>query len=189
VDDDVVLGRLGLLDGDDGVGAVRHGRTGRDPDGRAGRDLDLDHPAGHLVADHLPPGRAVGGHHGKAVHRRGREGWVILRRHQILGQDAPDRLRDRHPLDVERSCVAENGRSRLVRRAHPVELCVGKDGGRVRVAGLVQRLTPTGTGRPVLAQLYTPRPVPARRPGVSMSHISTFFRRTFLALDSIGAIR
>ena len=124
VNDDVVLGRLGHLDPDDGVGAGRQRGAGGDADGGADRHLDVEDVAGRLLADHLAPRRIVLGEDGVAVHRRRREGRVVFGRDQVLGQRPPGRLGQPDPLDRQRFGVGEDGRPRLVGVAEPIELAL-----------------------------------------------------------------
>ena len=88
-DDRLALARHILLD-DDAVRATRHGRAGEDPERFARPDLAAPGPARRRLAHHAEPGarHGIGAPHRVAVHGRGREGRLIARREDRLGQHA-----------------------------------------------------------------------------------------------------
>ena len=95
--DAVVMGD-NILDGDDGIRAVGNGAAGRDRNRLAGAERRIRRAPGRCMRDDGARAGAVGCAHRVAVHRRARERRQVDHRAGVLGEHAPERLRQRDAL-------------------------------------------------------------------------------------------
>ncbi len=113
---------LGVLLDQDRVGAFGHGRAGEDAHRFARPKRTGVALARARHADHLEPrtGFRFRGAERVAVHRGSREGRLRQQRRHVLGQDASERLVERHGFGGERRHAREKLRNRLVdgKQAH-----------------------------------------------------------------------
>jgi hypothetical protein len=105
-----------ILDGNDGVGARRHGRAGRDSHRLAATESTRRGPTGRDPKHDRQFARRVLRAHGEAVHRRAVERRQVDRRDRGLGQHAPPSLVQRDALGGERAHPLEHEPQRLLHR-------------------------------------------------------------------------
>jgi hypothetical protein len=118
---DGIRGVLRVLHLDDGVGALRHRRSGHDPDGLARPHRLHGHLAGRHVFDdrehhRLGDGmllREVLAADREAIHRRVVPGWVVAWSDDVLAQHAAERFHEPDLLQAERMGRGEHDFLRL----------------------------------------------------------------------------
>ena len=114
---------LDVLLGDDGIGAVRHGRPGEDADRRPRSDGAVGHGTRGHATHHGEPHRAAGwrvfGADSVAVHRGVRPRRDLARGHHRLGQHAIESRQKAHPLLGQHGHPSEDLLPSLLDRQHP----------------------------------------------------------------------
>ncbi len=112
---------LGVLLDDDGVGAVRHRRAGKDARRFAGADTAAEPGPGRDLGDDAQLGRRpveIGGAHRIAVHRRDRKGRLGAARGDIFGKDPAEPVRERDLLGRQGVEQGQQARQRFFNRNH-----------------------------------------------------------------------
>ena len=105
-----------ILDGDDGIGAVRDDGAGGDRRRLPGPQFTSRRPPGRDPLDDREDRGRVDRAEREAVHRRAREGRQVDRGDRALRQHASGGLLERHALARERLCAGEDALERLVDR-------------------------------------------------------------------------
>src|SRR5215213_6431926 len=121
-DDDVIFGRLRVLDANDRCCSQWHRRTGCDLHCRAGRHFYVEHKTRCLLTNHLAPGRTIAGHYRVAIHGRCWEWRMIFVGNDILGEHAPARVSDGNTLDRKRTRTAQDDLAGLVGMKQPLKI-------------------------------------------------------------------
>ena len=112
-----------FLDHDDAVGAVGHHAAGQDASRRARRDGSLERATRGRFSEHTQRPARVGCADRVPIDRARGKGRERPIGDEVLGKDAPDRVRERHPFRGEDGGVLEHERRGLVSVDQGISRC------------------------------------------------------------------